>query len=794
MADLETNIFAISNLEQLSAYYRLYRVKGLKLTHSEYYANRQSLVKRLSYVLQSPVLSIQRDDDTFIVVRDDVKDFPESYELIRRKVRFELTSDNIRLDFALRTPENDAICIKFLQFALQECLFRKQALWQPGAGRPFFERTAFKTYPNIYHYRGFTARITPTPSGGLGVALDVTSKFTARNPLPAQLVRTEFKHWENKHFVYHYGHQWYEIQAIALEDDRCGSYEVEDQGDWISLFDYILKKAPKSLPTELSALSRDDSVILYRNNQQQERAAVARLCYAVLSTHHDDEVAHLHRTTILNPPQRYEAIHHFARMYLHSIRFGSMPLKVSLNPETTRSTMFMVPDIEFGQNKIVSVQGTRDTIKTPLDQLGQVRKRMIKDRGAGFFSRSPLDRQYLVLPNSVQESYGSAFLADLQTEMKQLYPHSIYNPNIIVYDDTGRSTFEVQGAAILEAMEERPLAPGYALIMIHHTVDQRIQDEDQLAGMLTQEFRKRYDITAAVMHSKMTRGSYRARPGAGKSVDYASSPETHNRLMGYLRAVALNKILLTNQKWPFVLSQRLHADVTIGIDVKQNTVGLVVVSNGGKTIRSLIRTSRQKERLMEDQMRDYLIEMIREESLSPSAPIQTIVIHRDGRTYDSEMVGLEKGIEALKREQVLDTSATITILEIPKRSAANLRMFDVLREKNQLRIQNPQVGQYYVVNNHEGYICTTGRAFFHQGTVQPLHMYHKYGPLALEHCMEDLYALTTLSWSKPDDVSRYPITLKLCDRYLTEDATDYDSDALVRAEARGELEVDIDDE
>src|SRR6516162_997920 len=40
---------------------------------------------------------------------------------------------------------------------------------------------------------------------------------------------------------------------------------------------------------------------------------------------------------------------------------------------------------------------------------------------------------------------------------------------------------------------------------------------------------------------------------------------------GYLQNVALNKILLTNNFWPFVLATPLHADLTIGIDVKNQT-------------------------------------------------------------------------------------------------------------------------------------------------------------------------------------------------------------------------------
>lgn len=44
--------------------------------------------------------------------------------------------------------------------------------------------------------------------------------------------------------------------------------------------------------------------------------------------------------------------------------------------------------------------------------------------------------------------------------------------------------------------------------------------------------------------------------------------------------------------------------------------------------------------------------------------------------------------------------------------------------------------------------------------------------------MEDIHYLTALTWTKPDDCSRYPITRRLNDRRLSEDVSEYDEDAL----------------
>lgn len=54
-----------------------------------------------------------------------------------------------------------------------------------------------------------------------------------------------------------------------------------------------------------------------------------------------------------------------------------------------------------------------------------------------------------------------------------------------------------------------------------------------------------------------------------------------------------------------------------------------------------------------------------------------------------------------------------------------------------------------------------------------------------ERCLEDVFRLTTLTWTRPEDCLRLPITIKLTDRVLGEDATEYDEDELRFGDAHG---------
>jgi hypothetical protein len=123
--------------------------------------------------------------------------------------------------------------------------------------------------------------------------------------------------------------------------------------------------------------------------------------------------------------------------------------------------------------------------------------------------------------------------------------------------------------------------------------------------------------------------------------------------------------------------------------------------------------------------------------------------------------------------------ATITGIEIPKSAFAALRLFDVVRNPGRGScVRNPEVGDYHIVDETEGYLCSTGRSFIRNGTVRPLHIRRAFGSMAIKDCIEDVYFFTALTWTKPDFCTRDPISIKLTDRRLVEDASAYDEDAL----------------
>lgn len=180
--------------------------------------------------------------------------------------------------------------------------------------------------------------------------------------------------------------------------------------------------------------------------------------------------------------------------------------------------------------------------------------------------------------------------------------------------------------------------------------------------------------------------------------------------------------------------------------------------------------------MLEKHIKAFLVDVLTKEIEKGYSEIKNIVIHRDGRVFSTEIAGAISAIEELKEQGKLQNDANLTILEIPKSSPAPLRLFDVSIIDNQRQVNNPQIGSYHIVDDKNAYLCTTGRAFPRAGTVNPLHVKKAYGNLDIETCLEDIFYLSSLTWTRPEDCSRYPITMKLNDRYLSEDATDYDQE------------------
>ena len=754
----ETNCFRIDGLDGLSTTYRLYQIAGLRRDGPDYYSNVQRLVRRLSFQMRAPVTTYDVEGETFLGVPTESGDPPDHIMLVGVIAVLKDAGDVIDLDFTEAHPELNPVRLRFLQFIFQGVLWKDSRLWQPGAGQPFFFKRPAKQLGDIDLYEGFSMRTVLHPEGGFGVVVDLRRKLVSRSPLLARARREQINALKGRSCVYKMGHNWFEVTLAGLADLSIGTPSIPLDGEAVSLIDYLHRKSRKPVPVLIANLSPDGAAIHYRTNGPEQRSAPAALCYLVEDTH-SREGAKYQRETVIDPQDRHPQINQIVKTFLRQVSVRDVNFSVSEEAGSTRTKPFLPPDLRFGNDKTLSFDRSESNAGSALKDYGRSRLMLLKDKDAGFFEQSLLDRQYLVLPKSVANSYGSQFIKDLKEQVDDLYPNGGgYDPEVIVYDDLNiRRDFVGQSRAIKEALEGTNVSSGYALVMVH-PYDRRPRSADQLTAWTVKEFPLRFDLNAAVIHTEVSRRAYTSITREGETC-YVVKPVESKRLSGYLRNVALNKILLTNGKWPFILDTPLYADVVIGIDVKNNTAAFTLIADGGKIVRLSTSQSRQKEQLLKNQVAQSVSDLIRKEGSYLKGRSQQIVIHRDGRAWPAEVEGLKEACRQLAIEGHIDQDWQLTVVEIAKSSPASLRLFDVKpsRSGQGTYVENPIVGSWMQTAPDEGYICTTGRPFRIPGkgvTSNPLHIRRAAGEMSIEHCLSDIFSLSCLTRTISVDLSQ----------------------------------------
>jgi hypothetical protein len=397
--------------------------------------------------------------------------------------------------------------------------------------------------------------------------------------------------------------------------------------------------------------------------------------------------------------------------------------------------------LEFGGGNVLSVKGTPGTVHTTLKDFGQRRLDMLRDKSAGFFVKEPLQRQYFFMPQTIQQSWGPEFLKQLRRTVDALYPQDEpYEPEIIPYDDRKGTTFVDQGLSIKGAALEQGARAGYAVVMIHDPSDRKRRQQDQLAAYLMRTFYEGFDIRVAVIHTEVGSECYQLRTSTIGQLAYAPIPGKSGKLNGYLRIVALTKVLLNNEKWPFVLADRPHADLMIVVDVKAHHVGFTVIGQGGQYVDFHNGKCRFAEQIQTDEFRNLMIEVVRKYCNRTGELVRTILLVRDGQMYHPELMGTDSAAKFLLNNSVVAQDASVTCIEIPKQSLTPFRLFNVRFDKasHEELARNPVVGDFYIPNAREGYVCATGIPFYRAGSVNPLHVKKLVGPLPIEHCLEDV--------------------------------------------------------
>ena len=284
--------------------------------------------------------------------------------------------------------------------------------------------------------------------------------------------------------------------------------------------------------------------------------------------------------------------------YFSNLKFVNVDIILDAPLETDGK--IEIPDLKFGNNTILSTNNTSNATHTSLNELGRAKLMMLTSINAGFIEKKKqFDNQFFVIPKSIVNTCGNAFLKDLQDQFTEMYGKTTsvsYKPTIITYNDDVSHTIQSLGKEIMKSVEADFFRyGGLALVMIPRLSNS--PKEDELASLVYREMRKR-DIHCSIIHTDFVKRGYerfRTNDG-GTSWRFTTNPNMRNKFRGYLFNVVLNKILLLNSCWPFMLENGLEADLIIGIDVKNHTAGFTFFYGDGTTPNFYASTTREREK------------------------------------------------------------------------------------------------------------------------------------------------------------------------------------------------------
>lgn len=783
MIQIETNIYMIQNLGELNCKYRIYRLRGLSPDSEDYHRNLQFLESKLTYQTGSPCVTYTTENGTFIAQPDGYEELPGALNLVRVPVKIEKEPEIKELKFNSLDTITAKLAARFLYEEIQRKFYESPWLWQPSSGFPFYHKSPDQEFrklsDNVDLYRGFTFRVVLLPNGKIGICVDVSSKYVSRNPLPTKISRDGFRKYQGMKCLYEYGNRWYEVRIENLNDLNAGELILPNG---ISLFDDVHNRAGSHKSQNLLTLPKDCSVLIYYNSWREPRNIPSGLCRMTFGTGHP-EIKRFHSKTIKQPYLRRNEIQFVVNKNFRELTFGSSKIQLSDKPLIVENKRFTAPDLEFGKDKILSLRNSPNAINVSLDEFPSKKKDLLYSPEAGLFTKKPFDRQYLILPKSVCESFGEKFINDVKSEVQRLCSPNdgiVYSPITIPYNDSVQKSIYRIGKEIIKAVEECGATSGYGLVMIPELKSSRIQKEDELANLVMRELRQR-DIYVSVIHTTVPTESYESIPtdrgNGGWSLVFDKKQQGKYR--GYLKNVVLNKILILNSFWPFVLKTPLHTDLVIGIDVKNNTAGFTIIHKNGAYITFHPSESDQKEQLGKNHIRTKITEIIRKEQGLSFRNIKDVVIYRQGKLFPTEKEGILQALNSLSKEKLIDQDYRCTFVDIRTTSRVPFRLFSVSTSPGNQRewVDNPTIGTYNSISDSEAFICNTGIPYGHRGTTKPIHII-KDGPLPIEFILEDEFYLSNLTWTKVDDCSRQPLFVKINDIRLREFAGEYDRDAL----------------
>ena len=765
MSDHAVTLFELGNAPNLIFDYRLLEIDGVLRAaqgdDDQIDRNLNLLSKIVAIKARTAVAVVRRSGKPYLAIPAD-REFKEQEVTITPTIVTLRPQGEVH---RLRTAdqENRNIALRFLEFALRGPLNNDPELWSSNP------RTFLRRRPINYHdsnretdlFEGFHFHLRFLDSR-LFLGVNLSYKYIDSSWLVDRFKPDEIRRLKMRHFLYHYGHQLYVVQLLDLLPQNIADARFVPYGsnDPVSVYDYTRAAWQKNPPQWITALNPESAAITYRYpSRDQHRFGAAALAKLIRRTD-DPEAASLHCRSIKRPAERFKFTEDIVRRYFARASFGNTELGITQNAHQVSPRYFAVPPLEFGQGQVLRVAQQPSATTVLLKDLPAKRMNLLLDPQAGFAVTSPLDSQYILVPQSLDRDIAADFRKNLEATVRG-FIHSPYKLDLVLYDDRSAKTLKQQVDAITAALTTSRvnhghgvlILPAYANRGLHNYIKAKLRDVIQVQCVSA---RKVADFYRTVIRSQK------------RETEVLS--EQRGKYTSYLRYTALG-LLIVNRQWGWVLPQGTHYDAYISFDVLNNHAAFSFFYRGGKDCFVRTYPSKQKEKLLAAQVREIVYESLKRD-LSSKGAIRSIVLRRDGRLFESEWLGFQSAIRRLIEEGILDASVQFGAVEVQKNFTNGVR----IARRGSDGYQNPRIGVALPLSQTDGILCNTGYPFKLVGSVKPLHVAIARGSLDLMKVLEDTFRMSLLSYPVPDRVMRLPIDMKLCDEFLRAVASESDED------------------
>jgi len=496
-------------------------------------------------------------------------------------------------------------------------------------------------------------------------------------------------------------------------------------------------------------VSEHDEAIFVRDREGGDSWPVpASRLYPLFNTEYD-EVRNCSVQPQMSPDERLETIRDFLKD-LKDVSFAASMLAIGHNSfQTAERSVFPAPSLEFGKGQTLTVD-TSLPVEDGYNRYRQGKMTMLYEHGP--FSGQSLPDLVLIYPDNLERNIRDKLRQRLGEEIKQLCGVAPRIARQIPYP-LGRQPHA--GAGLLAAADDLVRnndGTFLPVIVLADALREHIYDllKRRLSSLASQCVRER--TVSRVARDEQAVGGSRLR----------------NLALGILTAAGLQ---------PWVLAKPLYYDFYMGVDLLANQVIYVFVcGKGGRNVwvqrGDQLRRRGLTEKIDRVQLADQFKTGVRE-AKRLGLPLNSLVVHRDGRWWSNEDLAITEAIAELQSDGTLSRECQVGVVEVRK-SHLPVRLFSVVNAQR-ASLENPMPGSHLILNETEAILTPTGQPgrWDRQGrTASTLLLRIARNPagrpLDIRKIAEDAYGLTHLNWNAPDIEISLPVTIRWSDERLRE--------------------------